>query len=219
MPYAKASRRRRRRRYTKSRPWYDKKYSTKQLAIKAWKGVRYIKSMVNAEKGLHDVNLSSTPVAAGAALTLNAIAQGDTQITRDGRSILMKYLSLKYQLVQHITPINTLCRIVVVMDKQTIADSTPSFTTVFQTVSMTAHLDRDAFGRFTILYDKTHVLSDAGQTSVFVNVMISLNKHAYFNGTASTDIQKNNIFLLTASTEAADGPAFAGQSRLRYYDN
>ena len=94
MPYSRRRNAYRKKRYNKS-AWYDRKYSTLDLAKKSWAAVKYLKSVINVEKKKHDTSSSGSISSAGGIQLLSNIAQGDTDQTRDGNSIKMQSMLLR----------------------------------------------------------------------------------------------------------------------------
>ncbi len=216
MPYRKTYRRKRRSR----KPWYEKKYSTMQLAHKAYSGMKYLKSVINVEKKVHDTVISGTFITdAGVVLPLSQIPQGDGIANRDGNSVKATYLGLRLNLVQHDSATSTLTRVIVVMDNQQIADSTPVITDLLALATVTSFLAAPSLGRFTVLYDKVQNFMDVSVIQKYLEINIPLQQHIRFNGPAGTDVQKNNFYLMLVGDEATNDPSFLGTTRLRFVDN
>ena len=79
-------------------------------------------------------------------------------------------------------------------------------------------LNRDNMGRFTILLDKQLNLT-ANTSAIMVKEMVPLNFHARYNGTASTDIEKNGVYLMLVSSDNTNQVGVVGVCRVAYYDN
>lgn len=200
----------------------DRKYSVKDLAWKAFKGVRYIKGLVNAEKMYLDTTNTAVSVTASGVVTqLNAIAQGDTTSSRTGNSVLMKNLFGRMVVVADASEANnSWVRIMIVKDKQQVGDTDPGVTSILATSTPLSPLNRNTAGRFQILYDKLINLSVLqGATIRTLKMNIPINCHARYNGTASSDIQKNGIYLVLVGNEVTTTPDCEYYFRLNYYDN
>lgn len=214
----------RKKRGTRSVSFWNRKYSVRDVAEAAYKGVKYIKGLVNSELYKLDiVGATSTFYSDGSAVThMTPVAQGDGPAARTGNSILAKYLTI-HGVATRTTSGDAVqqCRIVIVMDRQNIADETnPGYSTVFTSASPNALINVDTAGRFTILYDNVFTLDTVKQLSKSFKINIPLNKHIRYNGTASTDIQKNSIWLMTISTQTVSNqPVFTYAARLGYHDN
>lgn len=212
------NRRYNRRRRTPRRPRKPMRYRVADLAYKAYRGVRYIRGLVNSEKKHHDVTWTPTVNTTGTTRSLTSIAQGDGISTRDGNSILVKslYFRMSSQLNSGATA--SFVRFIVFQDKQQVADTTPGVTDVLETADYLSHLNRANLGRFKILRDVTYGLDGNTVVRVFKRY-IYLNTHIRYNGTASTDIQKNGLHVLAISNEATNVPTVDFNFSISYHDN
>lgn len=204
------------------RAWYDKKYSTMQLAKKAWWGVKKIKKLINVEFKNHDINIANTVTVAGVAHTLTGIAQGDTQGTRDGNSVLGQKLELKIQYNQDSEADTSIIRTIIVRDKQQQADTAPTLTEILDqdlTTVLTRPYSSESPKRFSILHDSMLTLNKETKTVAIKTIKLKCNQHVLFNGTAAGDIQKNGIYLFFLTNEDTNEPTVLGMSRLTYTDN
>lgn len=224
MPPKKKYGGRRKKRGSRAVSFWDSKYSVRDVAEAAYKGVKYIKGLVNSEMYKLDISgATSTFYSDGSAVThMTPVAQGDGVAARTGNSILAKYLTI-HGVATRTTSGDAVqtCRLVIVMDKQNIADETnPGYSTVFTAANPHALINADTAGRFQILYDKVFTLDTVRSLARTFKINIPLNTHVKFNGTAATDIQKNSIWLMTISTQTVSNqPVFTYQARLGYHDN
>jgi hypothetical protein len=211
------------RRSRKKPAWYNQKYSTMQIAQKAWKATKYLKGLVNSEM-LHVDTSNVLGVNAGAIFHLTGIAQGDTDAGRTGNSLLLKNIYLR-----GICEINSAVTgdsrvlLALVKDTQQISDTTPALTDIFQNSTSTeTMLKLNNSGRFKILWRKTYVLSIAsgGRNALEINKYFKVYDHVRFNGSSSSDIQKNGYYLTVITSEvAANAPTVSITSRIGYHDN
>lgn len=212
-----------RRRYRPKRKPYKKpvRYQVADFAYNAWKGVNYIKGLVNSELLEYTVDTSNNPTTNGSIVSLVAIAQGDDVSGRTGNSIFVKKILLRGYVTQNASATNTLCRIIIFMDKQQVADTIASVTDVLTTSTMDSLLNVNNFGRFTILMDKVYAMSSAnGNIRPFTNtIKFAKGVHVRYNGSATTDIQKNGIYIMFISTESTNTPTIQWNSRTFYHDN
>lgn len=224
-----AYRRYRRRRFNRRRktPWYNKKYSAAQLAVKAVKGVSYLKGLVNSERFVHQNTATAAPDDIGYIGHLTSISQGDTQITRTGNSILARSLMLRGNITINATSSQNVVRLMIIMDKQQIGDTVPSITDILEsTYSATqfyvhAPLERDSVGRFKVLKSRTYTLSDQRPNLSF-SFFINMRQHIRYNGISGGDIQKNGMYLVLVSDSPNTGsahPSVTFLSKLTYHDN
>lgn len=204
--------------------FWHQKYSTKDLALSAWKGVKYIKGLVNSEMyKLDQTNMSSTFYSDGTACThMTPVAVGDGDGQRTGNSILAKYLTISGVATRSTSgDAVQSCRIVVVLDTQNVADETnPGYSTIFSSASPFAPLNALTVGRFSILADRIFTLDTVKNLSKPIKINLPLNLHVRYNGNNATDVQRNSIWLFTISTQATSNqPIFSYFARLGYHDN
>lgn len=196
--------------------------STNYLANKAFEGVKFLKGIINSElhkrdfvQGGFNIPNSTQPVQ-----LLNGLSQGDTVSTRTGNSLLMKHISIRgYINFDTLGSSNsTIVKYWVVVDQQQIGDTNPVFSDIFSNNDVLSLLNSSTVGRFKIL--KTGLcIRDLNVNQKQVNIDIPLNMHTRFNGTASTDIQKNGIYLCWTSNQSTALPTASYLTRISYYDN
>lgn len=221
MPYRRKYGRRKYRRNRTS--WYNKKYSVSQIARKAWGTAKYLKRVLNVEKKKHDVNLALT--TNNSVVALNHIPQGDTDQTRDGNSLKQQSLSIKGYIQGSSTLDSLHARVIVFFDKQQVPDANPTITDLLDPSSSNAvfaPLNNETVGRYKILSDKRYSLNNAiSGNAVTHNYSFStaLKSHARFNGPASSDIQKNGLYIGIVHDGGITPPTLAATSRVTYTDN
>lgn len=227
MPYGKTSNYRyKKRRYPRKKrggkPWYMRKYNAYELAGKAWSAAKYLKGLINVEFKKYDADSSTS--TSGNVILFNGIAQGDSDQTRDGNSVLMKSWLLRGNIVSNASAVSTRVRLVFFMDKQQIGDTAPSQSDILDPDlnQLVAPLNNQTVGRFTILADKRFSINQmvASQSvSREFSFFFNLGKHARFNGTTGADIQKNGIYMLVVHDQSTNVPNILYSSRLKYVDN
>lgn len=212
--------RRYRRRKVYGRPRYQnwRSWTLGSIAHNAMSGVQYLKGIINSEKKFIDTTVSVNPSTASGVLALNQVAQGDTNILRDGNSLLCKSVHFKYHCDIHASASITHVRLVFVIDKQQVADTAPAWTDLYESVSTNALIKKGTVGRFQVLKD-IRITLDAIRGSYTGQVYIPLQLHAKFNGANANDIQKNGLYLFHCSNEATNTPSLAGEGRVQFYDN
>lgn len=225
MPYRKKVFRSRRYGRRRKVPWYNKKYSVAQVASKAFKGVKYIKSLINCEKHTFDWGVSAGDIKNDGSNFdhLTAIAQGDTDVTRTGLSILGQNLLIKGYVSVDADATASEVRIMVIRDKQQVSDTPPTIASLLDSSFANytvAPLQRGTYGRYDILYDRTlTVVKDTEAETKHFKIWLKTNQHVRFNGINSTDIQKGGIYLFYVSNEAVNYPVITYYSRYRFTDN
>lgn len=220
MPYRRRARTYRRRRGRT--PWYNRKYSTMQLARKAWSATKYLKGLVNSER----MYLSQTINLAAKSniFQLNALPVGDVSGTRTGNSILMRSLYLRgFIQINPAVTVNTRIGMVLLWDTQQVSDTIPAITDIFDNNDPEATLRTSAngysAGRFKIISRKTFNLIPGQHPTHNIDKYRKLYKHAKFNGSNSSDIQKNGLYLVILTSEVANFPTVNITSKLGYHDN
>lgn len=206
----------------KKKSWYNRKYTAQQIAVKAWKATKYLKGLVNSEMLHKDttINMSSAQTN---IQSLVAIAQGDTDAGRTGNSILLRNIYIRGSVAINNSVIgNTRVTLALVKDTQQISDTVPAVADIFQSPSdPDTLLVTNQFGRFKILWRKTYVLTPigGGRNVTNINKYWKLYDHIRYNGSASTDIQKNGYYLVAISSESSNYPSLTFNTRIGYRDN
>lgn len=199
--------------------WYDKKYSAKDLAIKALKNTQYLKGLVNSEMYKYDLASSQTISNTGSVVALANIAQGDTDATRTGNSLLARKMFMRMTFTQAAAADDTLYRVIFFIDKQQVGDTSPAVSDVLDTVSTLAPLNSATTGRFKILKNYFFHTSNSSDTVNHKVCYKDLYHHIRYNGTAAADIQKGGIYMLVLSDQSVNVPTIFYNWRLSYHDN
>jgi len=212
------------RRYNRKKvqPWYQKRYNAMELAQKALSGVKYIRGLVNSEMLHKRTDFSTTVSGSGSVNSLVAIGQDDTISGRTGNSILVRNLSYRCKLeINAAVTSNTTFTMMIIQDSQQVGDNAPAVTDILVTANTYSLLNDSQSGRFQILSRKNITLTPAsgGRPAVEWKGYHKLYTHIRYNGTTSTDIQKNGIYLLILSSEGTNYPTFSGSFKLGYHDN
>lgn len=219
MAYSRRSYRRYPTRRYRKKPEKPMRYKVADTAYKAYQGVQYLKGLVNAELHAFDNIETSRAVGTGGYVqTLNNIPIGDTNGDRTGNSLLAKYLFGRIHATRNTAATNTFIRVMIVQDTQQISDSAPAISDVLQTVNVLSPLNKNTFNRFKVLKDMTIRLDD-NQTSDNYKINIKLPFHCHYNGSLATDIQKNGLYVMYVSNEAANAPFIDHNLRFSFYDN
>lgn len=199
-----------------------------QVAKVAWKGVKFLKGIINSEKKAFDTSFSSAAVDYNGTITpITAIAQGDAINNRSGNSILAKSCKLNYSIFSPTfnASNSATARVMLVQDMMNLG-TIPSVSDILISVGSSnapiSQLNRanSQQYRFKILYDKLHVFSSTGgiRSSIMQNVMI--NDHVKFTGTATTDEGKGFMYLVIISDQVTTNLInVTGTTRVFYYDN
>lgn len=202
------------------------------LARSAVKSIQYIKGLVNSEVYKYDQNSNpdtALNATSGYQVSFCTIAQGDTDAGRTGNSILVKGIrfSILCQNASSSPVPFTRVRVMVFKDKQEVSDlAYPTLSDVLENTgeyACTSALNSNTVGRWTKLYDKVKIHDIVNRTSSIFEQYIRINTHVRYNGTASSDIQKNNIWLVVLcdnTNVAYNNPTIhTYQMRTYYHDN
>jgi len=215
----------RKKRFNKAVPFWRKKYSLMQLGYKAYRGVKYLKGLVNSEMYKFDTIATVNPVNAGETVThLTPIAIGDGDSDRTGNSILVRSLDINGTVLYNgsSTASAQIVRMWVVIDRQQISDSAPTFSTIFENNGILSHLNNTTVGRFSLICVRKFIVNDDQQPGSYktFHIRCPLMLHVRYNGSAGTDIQKNGIYLVCASSQdTSNGPSITFEARVSYRDN
>lgn len=210
--------------------YYGKKKvykSTKKVGglAKVQKQVTNLKKLVHPEFKHFDDSTGSfaSPIAvteAGLVDCLNLVPGGDTEQSRVSNSIRAKYISINGSLNWDSVAVEPqTIRIALVRDYQTIADSYPTWGTIFDVSSPNTHLSLTSLKRFKILKQWTVVLSSQNPRQAF-QWRKRLDHEIRFNGTAAGDTQKGNLYLVYLGSQVTENyPSITYRSRLTYTDS
>lgn len=209
------------------RSWVSTARGAVSVAKKAFKTAMYIKGLINPELKVHDnVNNSSIPSATLTTYPLNQVAQGDTQVTRDGNSFLNKSLYIKLNFIGNTTAVTTRMRYLIVVD--TMANpgaAAPTLADLLENTSYTISsplniVASNAGQRFKVILDRT-IINISG-TSLFSQprrIYLRLKDHSRFVGALGSDIVSPIYYLCAVSDQATNQPSMEFYSRLRFIDN
>jgi len=201
--------------------WYNKKHSISIQGVA--KKLYNLQSMINSE--VMKVDTVSTGGSQQTISHLTKITQDDTVSGRTGNSILLKNISIKGSMqINSAVSISTRYSVALLMDTQQVGDGLPSNADIFKTeTEPQTLLLQSAVGRFKVLKRWNGYLGTAqggGSVKLFDHFYkFPLNTHTRFNGIASTDIQKNGLYLSIITSESANHPTTLITSRLGYHDN
>lgn len=202
-----------------------------------WSAIASIKSMINCEVHKYDVSTNSQTVPYVSAPSYSSfvnIAQGDTEETRTGNSILLKYISIQ-GLVRNAatTPAPAVrLRLMVLEDTQEVVDNVGTYTLgqileyATSGTAITSPISSDYVGRFKILLNKVFSLDTINHPQQSFKAYIPMSrKHVRYNGTTANDIQKRNVFwFIISDNDPSTGsmysnPTYNIQYRTAFYDN
>lgn len=181
---------------------------------------------LQAEKKFFDTSDTTDVTTTATVVNLNAVGAGDTALLRDGNKILCKTIQIRAKLTVEAATANTICRYLVVHDKN--ANGTaPTAAQVFEgTPAVTSMKNISNASRFTTLLDKVVLMNQQdsgggnlfkGYISEFVKVPGNLQLTSFADGTAAvpTSGSLSLIIIGDVAAGAADCDA-VWANRLRF---
>ncbi len=198
-----------------------KKKSARELALKALHKM--------PKKRMRQGVVQGTPAFTSSwqQVHVTAVATGDDEFSREGDTMLVDELRLRY-IISSATALGSAaaCRVVLVQDRQSNGAS-PSNNQIFtQNNSVKAHQDPTFSRRYRILFDRTHMLNEfASNTSViskthgkFVRRYKSELKVRYIGASSAvTDISSGAIYLLYICDNPGNPPSINYEVLTRFH--
>ncbi len=199
--------------------WYSRVANSLPALAKT---VGIIKTLVNSETHYIDTSFTD-PVSSTATIEdLSLVAQGDTEVTRSGNSILFKDILMRFAVTQHVNATTTFIRMVIFIDHQNDGVQITHAELMDITGSTLSHLNKDVGKRVTILKDMYIELDDSRSQSWSSKVYFSLaNIRAKYIGTGATaaSLGSNSLHIFMMSDQATNTPTVSWESRVKFYDN
>ena len=204
--------------------WYNKKYSVGEIAVRALRGVNYMKTLINSEMKQYELTSTANVVDyTGTILQLSNIAQGDTTSTREGRSILMNYLNIRGVITR--VSSSSILRMIVFQDTQqngVVPSTDQVLSTVGDGYAPFSGLEPSFAGRFKILSSNTISLSDQNPLPLF-KIFKKHVSHVKWQTTADGgNPMKGHIYMLLVSNAGPadpNRPQVDFRSKLGFRDN
>lgn len=185
-----------------------------------------------------DVTIDQSDMSSsGTVVPIHLVSQGDTQGQRTGNVINVKNIDIGFHLTRTAAmtgqSLNQFFRWALVVDKEQISDGIPGAGDIFETpgapyldhVSL-VHLERFRFLYVSPCIDLNQMVMWTTSNSL-VGVPTKANVYGYswsgeikvaFNGTASTDIEKNGIFIVLLNSGSNAQSDLVGKARLCFTD-
>ncbi len=191
------------------------------LIAKLVRDVYYVKTILNVEHKFLDTEIDLAVTAAGIITPLCLVAQGDDNFERVGRRIKPMTLSVRGNLIQHASAVNTQVRLIIFKTKNNQA-AVPTIAEVLKTSTPhSMYVLTAQQNSFTILSDRTMTLSDVLSTNQNYRLSKKLSGHVDYNGQAADESSqgRGGLYILLISDEATNTPTFDASFRVRYVDN
>ncbi len=192
-------------------------------ANSALRQVRQIKSATETHHTDHSFffpDLDNT----GDVLAITNIVQGDGQSERVGLKMMTKNVSVRMRVDAIVNADDsTLFRILLVQDRRQEGGVIPTIVDVLEQTAIDGHLNLGELGRFKVLYDRVHYISEVGtggpKNLVFIHINVPIRVPVRYLGPLVTDIAKNGIYLM-ALTDVNDPGTLniGGQARIAFTD-
>lgn len=190
-------------------------------------------AMINTEMKYFDQNVQQTYYNPGSADQVNCltggIAQGLTDITRNGDSILAKNISIKINLfsLMSTTLHQTQTRLILIVWKENAAVNAPTVAKIFTTpAEFLSGFNKDYTDQFVVLKDKvyTHqasISAATNQDTKFEKIYKNLDYHMRFQAGTAADWTTNHVYLILRNTAPTSTNQASADfySRLNFTDN
>lgn len=198
-----------------------KGYTSGQMLRYAVSGVKLLKGIVNAELKRYDQGSNGSISTTMAINLASGTDQGDDVASRDGNSILAKYMTLRISCTINASATASNILVLVFADSQAVNGSTVTAAQLLTSATNTNSPINPDFTQRVIVLKRIQIdLDNSGVKTSSQEVYIPLNFHIRYTGTTgSSSYDKNNIFVALLSTEATNTPTFNMYTRLAFYDN
>lgn len=218
MPVKKTGRKRQYRRRQYKKPQKPLRYQVADMAYSAYKGVKYLKDLVNLETKFYDTSFAATINNTGTMTLLSAIPQGNQESQRVGDSVKLQTLQANFMFSMNNATAYTNVRIIIFKgDREN--TSTPTGAWLLNGGSLyDLKTWRDRF-QTRILYDNILTFSNTGTLAKVVRINQPLNFHCNFAPT-STTVEDGGLWMYVISDIAATNfPSITGSARVLYTDD
>lgn len=189
---------------------------------KALRLAKYAVKMMNVEFKNVDTSFSSSVDSSGTIQNIMSISQGDSNSQRDGRSVKFVSIALKGRMEINTSAVTTNVRVLLVRQLN-MNQTLPTVLDVLQTSTINSLRNLDNTDNVKVLYDKRWNLDPNSYNQKLFSINRKLNirpQYAIGNtGGGLTALERNGIYLLLLTSEAANTPTIAFESRLRFIDN
>lgn len=203
----------------------DQRYSVKDLATKAWSGVKAIRRLINVETKTISTSISETPGTTATFVCLNICSQGNDDINRTGDSVLAKSMEFNaYCLQSDANTAYDLTRVIVFYDREN-RGAFPAATDLLTASSLTSLSNVNNESRFVILSDRLlqteHIGSGKKTNVITFSYVFPTGFHLRWSGNVGdiTDIRQNGLFIMLLAKENTNKTSFVGSARVSFYDN
>lgn len=148
---------------------------------------------------------------------LTSVAQGDTEQSRDGDSIALKYLQMKMTVVPHVSSASDSFRLILFRWKAPAGGNPPSAAAILATASnIDSPYNRDYRESLVVLYDRNIDASPVNGNK-HVTIKKALNNVACtFIGASGANYNENHIWFLFLATDNVNKASVNYYSRITF---
>ncbi|MEO5351396.1 MAG: hypothetical protein H7836_17405, partial [Magnetococcus sp. YQC-3] len=187
--------------------------SALKVAHQAYSMARVVASIVNSERKYFDSSVAWDTNTTASVTCLTSMAQGDTNVTRNGNSIALKSLQIHGYWQGDTGVPSEQVRIMIVRDNDNLGGTAPVITDVLEGSGVLQLRNKNTPKRFTMLYDKIFVGSTDSPVKKFdyfkkFRMMKDKNGNptksvkCLFDGTTANDYTRGHIFLIAVGNTA-----------------
>lgn len=215
-------RNRRYRRYRRKAPIPVRDPAIVKVARTAYNGYRLARKLANAvniEYKFSDTTANASPDQSGILYTLNDMAQGDSDSTRDGDSVKIQNLVIRGSMNKGASATNSWCRMLIFWDKDNLVTAATDILENYMGSATAPFAPKNHDRRFQtrVLYDKVFSL-DASNSARNFEQVIKIDQHTNYNE-GTTTIYRGALKLLFISNESVNYPFVQYIARISYTDN
>lgn len=190
-----------------------------EAASRAMSIASSLAGIINSELLHYDESNNNTPNSStGSVFSLvRGMAQGDTNNTFTGNSILLKKINLKGTVTINASATTSRVRFMVLVDKRP-QSAVPAVTDILSSANVTSFMNiDDQLLRFKVLKSRTFAIDANTLREIPFAYNFDMNRHIKFDDTQTP--VSGDLVVLLLSDEATNTPTVNMQSRIRYYDN
>ena len=159
------------------------------------------------------INIPTT----GLIFPMADVAQGDTGVLRDGNSMNVFTVDLRWQMNLNVLDVSSSFRVLVFRDTRQVSGVAPVVLNVLQETRVISQLNSVFRTRFDIMYDFTGVINTAAP-SVLGHFHKKVQVKVDFTGSGATNVTKNGMYVLVICNEATNEPSFTRTHRILFND-
>lgn len=178
-------------------------------------------SKVNSELKYVDTSTSGSLTTSGVITCLTNVAEGDTQLNRNGISQLNHSTLNRLKIILNSGASTCTCRSIIFVWNENAQETAPTLAKILEDpTNILSPLDIESSKDYTIIRDKIITLTTGSYPMYYSNKYIKLNPlHSKYSSTTSSSQTSGHIYQLIMSDTVANNPSFILYNRLRYYDN